>query len=625
MDKYKTNLFELISKEDVVLWIGAGLSLYAGYPSGRELKDIIFDKLKEEEKQNIDKNASLPDFTEDIYLRRGEDKNFLIDVITNTFSVDAKSTEYHDKLAGIPHFKTIITTNYDKLIEDAYGNKAQKFLSSKDLVNIDNKKVHIFKAHGDFSALDSIVLTKSDYSNFFKEDKKNTTYWSNIKAKMSTSSVLFLGYNYEDSNITTIFDKIIEELSFDHKDCFLVAPKMEDYRVKALEKKKIYYIDSTAENFIDELIDYIENNIVKDFENNNVSAESLKDFALNKDVIMDLNSNGKEYKISSFRGANENVKSEVKFSLKGDKDIFSKYKDFASGKSFGKFVLTGNQIQDFDVHCGNIRAIASNEISSITLKSIPTSKQITDIVFDDGFELNNISTKIYGSKHLIKFELDLISADISIELFISKSTGRVNYEHKAICKNVRSEIELFTFLLNIASEKKATIFLEKGKIGPLNFNKEVDMLAMANVYLQYFKGLKIIENYFKIRFTNFEFCSIDREDILDVIYVMKVINGEDIITDCIDDYEITFNEEQFESLKQIFEKGEFKGSALLEVKKQECTIHNIKIDLGYNKTEILEPVIRNIKSVLSKEDNFALMYSKVNKVKVSFSKDEYLD
>lgn len=40
-----SRLFELIRKEDIVLFIGAGFSLKAGYPGGNRLAEIIYNDL----------------------------------------------------------------------------------------------------------------------------------------------------------------------------------------------------------------------------------------------------------------------------------------------------------------------------------------------------------------------------------------------------------------------------------------------------------------------------------------------------------------------------------------------------------------------------------------------------
>jgi hypothetical protein len=46
-------IFELIRKEQVALWIGSGFSLYAGYPSGKELSQIIYDSLSISEREDV--------------------------------------------------------------------------------------------------------------------------------------------------------------------------------------------------------------------------------------------------------------------------------------------------------------------------------------------------------------------------------------------------------------------------------------------------------------------------------------------------------------------------------------------------------------------------------------------
>ena len=47
---YKESLFQAISKGEVVLWAGAGLSLYAGLPSGVQLREILYEGLTPLEK-----------------------------------------------------------------------------------------------------------------------------------------------------------------------------------------------------------------------------------------------------------------------------------------------------------------------------------------------------------------------------------------------------------------------------------------------------------------------------------------------------------------------------------------------------------------------------------------------
>ena len=166
------NLFELIRNEEVVIWAGAGLSISAGYPSGKKLGEILFQNLSNSEKKQIDKNLLLPDLAEEIYRIKGHNKNWIIRILKKTFiDTKPKTKEFHDKIALIPHFKTIITTNYDNLFEDSFGDKAQLLLSNSHIGYVEKNKTEIFKVHGDLTIPESIIITKSDYNNFFSLKK----------------------------------------------------------------------------------------------------------------------------------------------------------------------------------------------------------------------------------------------------------------------------------------------------------------------------------------------------------------------------------------------------------------------------------------------------------------------
>ena len=121
----KENLFDLIRNEEVIIWAGAGMSMSAGFPSGKKLGEILIDNLTTAEKKQIDESVPLPDLAEEFYRLKGSNKNALIKILNQTFNVKSNNTNTHDKLALIPHIKTIITTNYDSLIEESIGQNAQ--------------------------------------------------------------------------------------------------------------------------------------------------------------------------------------------------------------------------------------------------------------------------------------------------------------------------------------------------------------------------------------------------------------------------------------------------------------------------------------------------------------------
>ncbi len=110
-------VFELIRKGEVVLFCGAGMSVYAGYPSGKELAKMIYADMTDAERDSVDQNLVLPDLVEEyINLRLGK-RNALLELCKRTFLKDPTSCHVHEIVGRIPQLKSIITTNYDCLLE----------------------------------------------------------------------------------------------------------------------------------------------------------------------------------------------------------------------------------------------------------------------------------------------------------------------------------------------------------------------------------------------------------------------------------------------------------------------------------------------------------------------------
>lgn len=138
---YKENLFKLIRNEEVVIWAGSGFSLYAGFPSGKDLCEILLKDLSEKERSKISNTTILDELAEEYYRIKGNNRNSLIRLLKSVFEDrNPKSTIYHDKIASIPHFKCVITTNYDTLFETAYKNAAQVIFSLQEYPILINQK-----------------------------------------------------------------------------------------------------------------------------------------------------------------------------------------------------------------------------------------------------------------------------------------------------------------------------------------------------------------------------------------------------------------------------------------------------------------------------------------------------
>src|SRR5690606_9039395 len=149
------------------------------YPSGAKLAEILYNGLTEDFKNELDFTYDLPKLSEEIYNLKGGDKNYLIEVLKREIQKSPTSTNTHDLLAKIPQFKTIITTNYDSLFEST-NNNIEVIRKAKDYPVADTKKQLLFKIHGDLIDTERIILTTSDYNNYFSRNQEDTVFWNAV-------------------------------------------------------------------------------------------------------------------------------------------------------------------------------------------------------------------------------------------------------------------------------------------------------------------------------------------------------------------------------------------------------------------------------------------------------------
>ncbi len=624
---YKETLFELIRKEEVILWVGAGFSVYAGFPNGNKLKDIIYNSLNNQEKKLTKKSKSLSDLAEEYFRIKAGNKNQLIKLLSKTFlDFTPTSTLYHDILVTIPHFSTIITTNFDKLLENAYGKKAQILFNFKQIPYIEKNKVQIFKIHGDLSEPESIIITTSDYGNLFKNNFEDDAYWDVIKERLSTRSVLFLGYDLEDINVSVIFEKIYEKLGIHRKQCFLIAPNLQKHKILDLNRKGIQYIKSTAQKFINDLSNNLKENIIDDLQKGKTSAETFREFLYNLNLLPDLRGNKHAYQLHSIRTIQPHA-SKLRFTIKNDKkdtNFISNLTDILSGKNFGSFTIPKEKINSF-----SLSELKFPDLKEIVIKSRPKIKDKFDIRFEDNYEYNNIPIEIYSSSSKMEILVGLKVADLTFALDttnLPEIRVKMHYKHRETCTNVKEEIELFTFLFKLSSGYKFTVYSGPNNILTEAFPIQELLKNECRLFLNYFRKLKEIEYAYNIRFVNFNFNSINEETHKLIKLINSVINGEIITQDCDDEISMDIlddSEEILQLLKNIEQIPEDLVGIYNEEEKIE--LHGQIINLGYKTVVFNDAVVTNIDSILSKKEKQARFRSKINRITISYSKKMNID
>ena len=619
---YKESLFQSISKGEVVLWAGAGLSLYAGLPSGARLREILYEGLTPLEKEEVRKNSDLSHLADEICKLKGN-RNYIITVLTSTFTKDFSSTETHKIISKIPHFRNIITTNYDRLFENAYGNKLNLIFSDSHTPYIDDKKVNLFKIHGDLSDPDSIIITKSDYNRFLENDTEQNTIWNIIKGIVATKSILFIGYNLEDSNVEVIFNKIKNKTGKNGKECYFVAPNIPPIKSVNLEKANIHPISLTGEKFLKELIEYLKKNIKKDFENKNISSdvysEFIGNFNLKSEIEVD-SSKGKNI-VKNLTGIEgKDTKIEMTFSVsKSFDEINNKVNNLISiGDISEEMTIDKEMLSGFNLDINGISYRNIDDIKSIKFTLLPCFDKKIDVVFENGKEINDINLKV--------IPLDIIGRKAKViaqfygnklEIVFYPSTNReietiFSYTISKEISNISKQILFFELIKHLSMRQLFSIYVDGKRAFEGRFGKEASFLSPKNeFYLAYFKKLKEIEKLGNFRFSNININDVTPENhnLLEII-IAKFKNKP-----------IKKRSPQILLKPKSFDYTAYKNNFDLNFTQNlgDIVIHNQTFKIGEITTQISDAFISNYEEIISDRTKSPIIESRSKRALITFN------
>lgn len=246
--KLRTELFNLISSGDSILFVGAGLSMSVGFPSWDGL-------LKQLETLASGIGTG---FIADNNLRINDPLQYA-DVIKKHFHDNSQVARYHNelhkvfdrkqpynfkdfhkKLVKLP-FSIILTTNYDTVLSDALlqvQNEEKKPLDpdlcfpvndeTRPLVSKFLMALHkslefpkkVAHLHGYFSRQNEIVLTKSDYEKCYHisldgqtpQQQKLSLHFLVLWSLMATRRIVFFGFGMKDPYLKLLLENVCREL-----------------------------------------------------------------------------------------------------------------------------------------------------------------------------------------------------------------------------------------------------------------------------------------------------------------------------------------------------------------------------------------------------------------------------
>lgn len=620
----KERIFELIRKEEAVLFAGAGMSMYAGYPSGTHLAEIFYNELTNDVKQQIEFTTNLSKLSNDIYYLKGRSKNYMIEILKREYQKEPKSIEVHQLVAKIPQIKTIITTNYDTLFESTNKN-IEVIRKSADCATANQKKQCLYKIHGDLTDTTNLILTNFDYQNYFVKEKEQSVFWNAVKTKLIENHIIFMGYSLDDSNIQIIIEKIISELGDHRKEMFFVAPSVSPAKLKFLQLNGIEYIQATAEELCKEIDEDLKNNYFLGLSKGIGSADTAFDFAKYNNIDIGLSKSRNFYIVDKLASLNGIQKNEVKFKIEGENESTKKLIDSINGKDFDDIQLNSDVLKEYSHFFNGIRINNQENISSIYIKKMPSISGMFNFVFEDGYELYNYYLEIFiarPSENQAKMKIKANDFEIilTIDFASNENDHKINIEivpAKSI-KSVKNGLIFYSILSRITANQKFKMFKENKLIYSYTKITMFEKNTFDAYYLfGYFNRLRKIENYFDVVFSEIKLKKGNEQKLNYIMaYIEKTTLEEDF-------HGITFSNDNKEEFEHILSMGE-KETVLVLTEKEKSTfkLHGIDFTIGYLHKYVKDAYLDNLDDLKRDSSKKISMKSRSNMLYYHFSDDK---
>lgn len=213
-----------VGENVAAVFVGAGVSMAAGYPSWSKLLKEIGDELGVSS-EDIHDLAALAQWS----IQQSGSATRVRNVIKEQIGRELPVPDTLEVIARLP-VRHIWTTNYDRLVERAFGviNRPIDAISgAKDLaLRAKPGAVRLYKMHGSVERLDDIVISTDDYELF---RSRRGAFLPLLQAHLTSMSMLFVGLSFTDPNVRHVLSLIRESFIDSPPEHFaLVRPPQRD-------------------------------------------------------------------------------------------------------------------------------------------------------------------------------------------------------------------------------------------------------------------------------------------------------------------------------------------------------------------------------------------------------------
>jgi hypothetical protein len=216
-----------VREDTAAVFVGAGVSMAAGYPSWGGLLAEIGEELGVKSK-DVHDLAALAQWS----IQEHGGATRVRGVIRAEIGVNKDVPPALGTIARLP-VRHLWTTNYDRLIERAFEaiqRPIDVVSGAKDLaIKGTPGAARLYKMHGSVDRLDDLVISTDDYELY---RSTRGAYLPLLQAHLTSMSMLFVGLSFTDPNIKHVLSLIRESFTDAPPEHFAIVrpPQREDFK-----------------------------------------------------------------------------------------------------------------------------------------------------------------------------------------------------------------------------------------------------------------------------------------------------------------------------------------------------------------------------------------------------------
>lgn len=228
----------------LVIFVGAGVSKNSDIPTWGQMVRVFAEKIGYPvERLSTNEYIRIPQYFYGMDDSTGHKEYY--ETLKEIILPEAEPNIINELIAQI-HPKHIVTTNYDKLMDQVAADYAI-IRQDKDLFRV-NADHYLIKMHGDVDNIEDIVFKETDYLQYSETHRLMETF---LKSLLIDHVFLFVGYSLNDYNLNTFtswIDFIAKEMNVKedmHRNFFLSSSThaSKQYLRRYYEDKGLQVID----------------------------------------------------------------------------------------------------------------------------------------------------------------------------------------------------------------------------------------------------------------------------------------------------------------------------------------------------------------------------------------------